>query len=752
MRHWLLWAILLCLEKVATAFDLNAVRLATSAPATNALPMPAGFYEWYGRFLTPLPMEAAPLCGNGVLDDVAAYKAFHAANPGVWLRYGGRNRTVAINEVCDDGNRFDGDGCAADCASMDGMVGPCALAFALGAAETYEFLEFVDNATLLVVTNARIFAADPGTLTPTASITDNKTFTATVGYADPDRVWLFDAGTGILWVLPRAQGWVPAQWNRAPTMLGRRRFEWLPFVESGVDRGLLLLCVDTMHLLQVRNSTATALTALAQVPGPPPGDDAPRIAQFFIGQIDMVAGVPNYQIHCLLGSLHSATFQLAWNLSMGAPLVYGGTPWAYENPMFALGASMGLGPWLGFFMAMAPRLTTQSVTSMVPALRYTSAVEQAPYSDVYEGQFGPMEGIQVAPFAMFAELSSMRALLVENSEEWLQGIGDPLARSIGQRRSTFVCAGGSTPCLLDIPVCADLFSRGGATMYGAASNPNQTYYAALVAAAAALPASASWDDIANAAAPGQICPTSSPVRQQLRHPVTGALWLVRGGNELFDVGRRGTQALFEDGTCAPSYSGACAPGAWSPPRLACRPCAQGPSTNDEALAWRQRCATQGARRLLQLAPADVVALALVSTSLRSTDAAAQFLRDAVLAAGLTAPNIACSAATAGGAWTFASNCTLTLPFLSSATETNGSALVLRALAASVANRTDTAFLSPPRVTAAAAAGASSAPPSQSTDGSMMVWIAAIVGGAVVVVVIIATVFWCRAGTRYTPLI
>ena len=35
---------------------------------------------------------------------------------------------------------------------------------------------------------------------------------------------------------------------------------------------------------------------------------------------------------------------------------------------------------------------------------------------------------------------------------------------------------------------------------------------------------------------------------------------------------------------------------------------------------------------------------------------------------------------------------------------------------------------------------------------MMVWIAAIVGGAVVVVVIIATVFWCRAGTRYTPLI
>ena len=32
---------------------------------------------------------------------------------------------LAIDELCDDGNRLDGDGCSSDCAWRDALVPPC---------------------------------------------------------------------------------------------------------------------------------------------------------------------------------------------------------------------------------------------------------------------------------------------------------------------------------------------------------------------------------------------------------------------------------------------------------------------------------------------------------------------------------------------------------------------------------------------------------------------------------------------------
>jgi len=764
------------------AFDLNAVRLATSPSAASAFAAPlAGFSEWYGRFVTPLPLELAPLCGNGVLDNATAYDAFYAANPGVFLRLDSRhNVTFSINEVCDDGNRLDGDGCAADCAAMDAMVGPCELApvyggLLLAPAEAYEFLEFLlldtagnnNNATtvlLLVVTTQRIFLADPATLALTSTVVASKNFTATTGFADHDRVWLLDAGTGVLWVLARAQAWAPAVWNHAPTMAGRRRFEWLPLVIFGVDHGLLLLCVDTMHLLNVRDRTATAMTALAQVPGPPPGDpNTTRVAQF-----DVVQFTPPYQISCMMGTMHAATFLLS-----SAMVVSGGTPWVYTNPFFAVSASMGVGPWLGFFMSVFMPMHSQSVTSLVSELRYRSPQ----FGQHYEGEFGPMRATELTPFAFYTTLPSVRSELNQAaSQKWIDGVGEPLARSAGSVRAPMVCA-GSAPCLLDMPVCASALppqpqqQGAGNNMYAGVANPDQTFYTALAAAAAALPSSASWDDIVRAAVPHLTCPSptttttsgsssTTVIQQQLRHPVTEALWLVRAG-ALYEVGRRGTQALLpvvqeqeQQQRCVPSYSGACAAGAWSPPRLACRPCAQAPSSSspDALVAWQQRCggggSVVGGRRLLQQRD-DVVALVLVSTTLGTVNAAAQFLLNALLGGGLAVVDlrVSCTPAPAGGPWTFACNCTLDIPqTAASSTSYNSSALVLRALAASVANRTDTAFLGTPRVTTLLTTQLSTTPAPGGGDPAPVLTFGVImglsVGGGVLLVAALCAAVWC----------
>ena len=76
-----------------------------------------------------------PLCGNGRVDTKADYTAYYADlnNPPLTLTkqqilYGKKdvvdpnmlhNITILADEECDDGNRFDLDGCSADCMHVD---------------------------------------------------------------------------------------------------------------------------------------------------------------------------------------------------------------------------------------------------------------------------------------------------------------------------------------------------------------------------------------------------------------------------------------------------------------------------------------------------------------------------------------------------------------------------------------------------------------------------------------------------------
>jgi cysteine-rich repeat protein len=94
-------------------------------------------------FKKDLPQPIMPLCGNGRLDKRDDYETYFA-NLGFGDVFhvprrvitGGSGQgeeevvglKIVVDEVCDDGNRRDGDGCSADCLVRDKIDSSCEIA------------------------------------------------------------------------------------------------------------------------------------------------------------------------------------------------------------------------------------------------------------------------------------------------------------------------------------------------------------------------------------------------------------------------------------------------------------------------------------------------------------------------------------------------------------------------------------------------------------------------------------------------
>jgi hypothetical protein len=184
-------------------------------------------------------------------------------------------------------------------------------------------------------------------------------------------------------------------------------------------------------------------------------------------------------------------------------------------------------------------------------------------------------------------------------------------------------------------------------------------YTALVEAAKGA---SKWSEVPARAQMRLGC-TPEVAHQALTHPVTGALWIVRG-SQVFEIGRRGTQYKLTNGQCLPSHSGrACPVGRWaSTTSLSCADCAVNASLYNGTLAWKQQCSTNAAvkgRRLLaaeEEATKQTIQLIYVSTrtDILSAGDAASLLRRAVNDGVCT-----CMATAVGGAWRVAYACILT---------------------------------------------------------------------------------------------
>jgi hypothetical protein len=148
--------------------------------------------------------------------------------------------------------------------------------------------------------------------------------------------------------------------------------------------------------------------------------------------------------------------------------------------------------------------------------------------------------------------------------------------------------GGGLLCALDMPVCYDVLD--GVNPFHLAGSP--TLYGALVnAGRSSLVAPGDIDALIHALFAGEEieCAALPRLTMGLEHPVTGALWIVRGSS-LYEYGRTGVQVRADDaGRCLSSYVRLpCPPCQWAPSVGGCASCVAMREESD--VGWQQACA------------------------------------------------------------------------------------------------------------------------------------------------------------------
>lgn len=667
-RLLLLWA-----ARCAASVDLEGFRALAQPVSPDAVHTPA-YWQWYARYNTSLRADVAPLCGNGVLDTFATYTDYYTQHPPA--AYGSEPQawSYLIHEACDDGNRLDGDGCAADCLSLDALTPPCPLdgtpqLFA-DANESLRYVTFINDTTLLAVTSARrVVLADGDTWAPLAPAALLEVDVST-GLWDGTTVWLYASGAGQVLRLDAATGWQALRVLTLPVVVSGDNGVWWSESPGQAPK----LVTASLQFVELRNATVRRASL----------NDDTRLPH---GRLMIVLGARmdahRLTLSCAFADLSSRSIQYDEDGSgalsdAGAP----GTRADYENNFRII-------PWMNLFiMRFFPHMLQEKTLARTrPYATYPAPSAPEPWN----GDDTPT----ALAFGLYVQQLSVRTsllqALVNDNGDFLIGVSDTKLRRAVMRQSSSMSCAGSTPCLLDVPVCYDVLSENPYANVDA----NATLYAAFVAAArssavtGALTDPATWAGILDAASQttlsDAVLACVPPITQLLAHPVTDAIWVVRGA-QVWEIGRRGTQVrlLPAEATCAPSYSGACPPGAWAPPRLACRPCA---SSAPDDRAWQQQCGGAGPgpnRRLLQVASQTIRFILASSGSLATVDQATAFVQSSINGSLLV---LACEPAPAGRLWAYAYACNATLTDAPSA---------LRALAAMVDGDT-LAFLAAPHL-------------------------------------------------------
>jgi cysteine-rich repeat protein len=660
------------------------LNLAATRAAARTKPMHEhATHALYNRFQDPLPADIiAPLCGNGRLDTFDDYLKL----PG----FMGSDR-IYVHEACDDGNRLDGDGCAADCTSMDAPTAPCPLAIdpLLGGEPIVAMTFFSPNATTnsvdaslwgqthhssllsslqwVVFTPTRLFRWNSIDLT-LISITDFAI--GPVVSAFQSNLNLFVYGGGRVWVplQPHATNgsfYQPLKVQDSPVGI------WLTDRRSSRNRYLVTAAGDIVNVDRrlVTNWTNTAAEA----------------ASLYSAVIRQSSDTSLFTVDCTFND----TSSLSFDLETATHMVLAGSITVRSAPMVSIFASEasvdalsgGGYPWLYFVIEM---LATGARVLPVPDMIFSFSGQQSGSNERWDTD----TYYTVSDIVIGFNVMSARTFLTSDSQ--FVGLGESSLKS--GFTNAVLCNGTEAPCLLDVPLCYNLLSPN--NVYHDDTNPQQqqqkqTFFTAFDNASrtsTTLPETFRKADL-RCKNPNH---DTTPITQILVHPISQALWIARG-NMVYEVGRRGTQVRHDAQirkTCMPSMSGACASGYWSPPRLGCVPCSSFSlktygSVPGAVAAYTQQCATSiSSRRLLLQATVpreQHLEFTLGSNVLTTIPMVIAFIAP-------WGSSIACRETTAGGVWGHVYICTLGA--------FNDPSAVLRNLKAAVApNVTD--FVSPP---------------------------------------------------------
>jgi cysteine-rich repeat protein len=597
-----IWFAIAALNSLASALDLAQRRATPSLgfviepPTTNHR----------NQFKTPLRADIAPLCGNGRLDTLVDYEAYNEWNATLGYR-------IKVNEVCDDGNRLDGDGCAADCASLDGFTSPCPLALAVDGA--LRFVGFVDAKTLVLVTPTQKLYANAETL-QTYGATSLPYQDVVSGFIDEasKTLWLHSRA-GVVWSDKNAS--LSLSVDASPVGI------WAVF-----ENGEPLLLTSAGQLVDVRRLRVKKVWQQA---------DPTDVLHSVTPRLDGTA----MRLQCTFQGAAIFQREFTYQSTTGTlsevvttpPTVFSEAD--FETDML----------WVNLFISSLFNNHPRMLQTSEFAPRYVINTDPAVRDNAFV--------VQATPWIVGFSLLTPRDTFNKKYFQ-LHMTGEPTFAEAFKQRSFFLCNGTHTPCVLDVPLCFDPLAP---NPY-AVNRAQETMYTALMGAAKGA---SKWAEVAGRTQMRLGC-TPEVAHQALTHPVTGALWIVRG-SQVFEIGRRGTQYKLANGQCLPSHSGrACPVGRWaSTTSPICADCAVNASLYNGSLAWKQQCGATSARgrRLLLTAAAEAkqtIQLIFVSSraDIVSAGDAASLLRRTVGDGVVT-----CMPTAVGGIWRVAYACILT---------------------------------------------------------------------------------------------
>ena len=567
-------AAILLLATACAALDLEELRRTTAAVGTGG-----GRFE---SFVFPLAPGSTflPLCGNGVVNSAQDYENYYAAGGEEhFMTSVGLPVRILVSEACDDGNRLDGDGCSADCLTLDSFVGACEV-------EMADDLSVLDMAIDSVTGDVYVVSTTGLHIAEINAHARRVEFRAVHHARELSNVGFVANGTMLLYSPTTAtvHEWKDTSMREyARSAVGgefglRARF----FSFAGVRRMLVQNGTAVCHMdLDAVVETCFAVPNLAPVLDSGYVLVPPQKTMIMRTQSNMQILV---QLDPLQVSVDSRLFGTA---------VVSGELWA---------------DLLNF--AVAPSITIE-FSQMDMAFKVFGGTMGVP---ILAAQYGSQVSV-IGPSVLFTSYSYLRNILLDTpvpasgpSVGYLA-----LVRMFRGDLSAQYCSAAST-CVLDMPLSYDVF----VSQSDALAKPSLLDIATSVAAPLAdddtgADSVAYLSMLRNVSSAVVTALVPKLMQRMETHPRTGG-WFILRGHRLLYVSRRGTIVRSHtSGRCLPVDVGLCPKCMWAEAGGRCRSCAMG---GGDSVEWTIQCGggCSGRRRLLDSGPSSFVELVVANAT------------------------------------------------------------------------------------------------------------------------------------------
>jgi len=618
LQFWLLVIIINILG--IESLDLDSVRQNVQSTVVSYQARNTTYFE------KDLDLKFMPLCGNSRLDNRNDYEVYYA-NKG----YGdvlqvprGRIGMVAaedasqvgvkiiVDEVCDDGNRRDGDGCSADCLSLDKIDSSCEIAVNwTSGSVVYEEIAFKNEnggPPYVAVANG-IYRLDVNSTLNQAMqpvLLASKSFHVHAMIIFENIMYIYSAEEHAVYTMATTTGQQTIQ--KICTLIGVN-----PSTEPGLfyihESKVYLACKDLSSAFLIKVNAASCLVDSTMISPP----SQPFSLLFYIRQDASCVGL------ILKGKLGYQNPHLL--LCPGMSPVY--SEGIQNNP------SISDKPWeQSMFVALA--------TSQIPGFQgnsYSNVILLNSSSHDITAQIDSGNTALLNTLFIYSQFYIVQTLPTIRNK-YLGGnligdepifIGDPLIYSALKSTHNYACGRGS--CVLDFFTNYNILSQ----------NPNaqitstDTSFYTILKRLFSRSNATSWEDSKNVndtialyeSELGNYGFAPNNRKRTLTNTATGSSWVIDGAR-LVEISRHGASYEVSPGKCVPASLGMCPPCFMYQVTGPCIPC--GPFVN--TLEWNLQCRLcppAAGRRLLggQLLMVAFVLRNTNATELRSLFSQAQ---------------------------------------------------------------------------------------------------------------------------------